>query len=80
MNQNQNRDPLIADIGFEDQEAGIETEHAVALAYDAEENLYVALTGKNGKVYLGTYDEDGYLRLAPVGGAARTNAAPSLTL
>jgi hypothetical protein len=68
------------DLSFEDQEIKTQTDFAPSFAYDSYGDLYCAITAKNGKIYAGTFDDDDYLQLKHVGGAARSNAAPCLTL
>jgi serine/threonine protein kinase len=66
------------DLEFEDQEIKVQTDFAPSLTFDSYGDLYCAITAKNGKIYAGTFDDDGYLQLQHIGGDARSNAAPSL--
>jgi eukaryotic-like serine/threonine-protein kinase len=65
---------------FEDEEIKILTDFSPAYAYDSYGDLYCVITAKNGKIYGGTYDDDNCLQLKHIGGEARSNAAPSLTI
>ena len=67
-------------LTFEDEEVKTLTDFAPAYAYDSYGDLYCVITAKNGKLYGGTYDDDDYLQLKHIGGEARSNAAPSLTV